>query len=126
MFLEDLLFCERKGRNLLKPEGLGISVSDLEYTLFHKYKMDYYHLKPRLDFFFFLFTGICCSSLLLGSGVSKPNAEDNPKSGRLKLCLFSVLFKMLLPCFQPVRSAYLNTSLFVYFLFHWQSVVPAY
>lgn len=45
ILLGDLLFLEQKGRNPLKPEGLGIAVSGLEYTLFHKYKMDYL-LKP--------------------------------------------------------------------------------
>ena len=51
MLLGDLLFLEQKGRNLLKPAGLGIDISFLEYTLFHKYKMDYL-LNPRFGFFF--------------------------------------------------------------------------
>jgi hypothetical protein len=46
MLLGDLLFLEQKGRNLLKSEGLGVAVSGLEYTLFHKYKMDY-RMNPR-------------------------------------------------------------------------------
>lgn len=50
---------------LNKAEGLSIAVSDLEYTLFHKYKMDYYRLKSRFGFFFFLFIGISSSSLLV-------------------------------------------------------------
>ncbi|MCD7900745.1 MAG: hypothetical protein LUH22_12980 [Bacteroides sp.] len=83
MLLGDLLFLEQKGRNFLKAERLGIAVSCLEYTLFHKYKMDYYRLKPRFgfSFFFFLFTGACSSSLLFISGVSKPKTEDRPNLG---------------------------------------------
>lgn len=51
-----------------------------------------YLLNPRFGFFFiFFFMGVCCSSLVFISGVSKPNAEDSPKFGRLEVCLFSFL-----------------------------------
>jgi hypothetical protein len=33
---EDLLFSERKGRNLQKPEGLGVAVFFLEHTFVYR------------------------------------------------------------------------------------------
>lgn len=37
---EDLLFSERKGRNLQKPVGLGVAVLFLEYTFVFRERKD--------------------------------------------------------------------------------------
>ena len=81
-----------KGKKVLKPpHQVAIYFLSHFFVLVHISAV-YDCLNPRFGFFFiFFFTGICSSSLLT-SGVSKPNTEDKPKSGRLTDCLSSFLF----------------------------------
>lgn len=82
-----------KGKTVLKPpHQVAIYFFPYFFVLVHIFAV-YDCLNPRFGFFFiFFFIEICSSSLLLVSGVSKPNAEDKPKSGRLTDCLSSFLF----------------------------------
>lgn len=82
-----------KGKTVLKPLHQVAIYFVPHFFVLVLISAVYDCLNPRFGFFFiFFFIGICSSSLLLVSGVIKPNAEDKPKSGRLKDCLSSFLF----------------------------------